>query len=392
MFQKIASFFSGCNKMQIEGLNIDRLLNGLSGAGIVMQNITRVSHRVITFEVTDKMRKKLFVYLSNSLCYNISIIWEKSFSSSIRNLLKKRTGLLIGTVVATVLLIAYNMFVWDIIITGNEQISDSQVLKILSDNGTKTGTYIRNIDRRELANTLTQNLDEASLVNVEIKGITLIVNIKERQKKPDVDEALTADEIISEYDCQITKITLLKGTSLVKRGSFVKKGDVLAAAYEERYEGSEKVKDYLRAEGEYRGIVWFTSTRFFSTDCVNYVRSGKKKLFFNWEMFGLGGKSVPKSPYSLYESEHGQVKLKFLLPININKTTVYELVPKLETRTPDDIAALYGNQVMDDARQKVPENAEISGKYIKYSEENGMIRIDAVVTTEIIVSTRAPKT
>lgn len=387
MFKKIQDYILGKNKVEISGLNIDRLLNRLAAAGIVMSDVRRVSHRVVTFTVTDKTLKKLFSAV-DPLWYNINIISKKSLKNSLINFWKNRPGLGAGLILAIVMIAAFNMFIWDIRITGNEQIQDKTVIQTLENLGIKKGVLIGAIDRKQLAQNLSSQLEQASLVSVEIKGITLIINIKERIIKPEDNQEKTSDEIISAYDCVITKIALLNGTSLVKVGDIVKKGELLAGAYEEYYEGSQKVRKTVRAEGEFWGKVWFTHTRLYSTDGVQYVRSGQKKTKVHWEIFGLKNTKTFEPDFNFYAYETSQKNINFLLPIKIYKTDYYELKPRLVKLTLKEAEERYGREVMEEARLKLSEDAVILNSYIKVSEENGLIRIDAVIETELKIGTR----
>jgi similar to stage IV sporulation protein len=387
MFRKIQDIILGKNKIEITGLNIDRLLNSLAASGVIMTEICRVSHRVITFCVTDKMLKKLINVVA-PLGYNINILSRRSLKNSLINLWKTRPGLIFGLITAVALVAVFNMFIWDIRINGNEQIQDKAVLQALENLGVKKGVLIDEIDRKQLAQNLTAHLDQASLISVEIKGITLIINIKERIMKPEEDKEKTSDEIISAYDCVITKIAILNGTPQVKIGEVVKKGDVLAAAFEEYYEGSQKLKKHVRAEGEFWGKVWFTHTRFYASDGVGYVRTGKKKTKFSWELFGTKKSKDYKPKYNFYETESFQKSINFLMPIKINKKVYYELKPRLTRLTPQQVEENYGSEILEEARLKIPQEAVILNSYVKASEENGLVRLDAVIETELKISSR----
>ncbi len=389
MFLKAVDYILGKNKVEITGLNIDRLINELINKGIVLNDIQRVSHRVVIVCVTDKMLKKLLVYIK-PLWYNVTVLYNFSLINSLKTLLTKRLGLLMGLIAAIVIVAICSLFVWDIKVIGNEIIKDDIVFEKLGELGVKKGCLINDIDRKEIARNLTIELSESSLISIEIKGVTLIVNIKERITRPDQDNQEFSDEIVSGFDCQITKIALLNGTVMVRSGDIVKKGEILGAAYEDYYEGSEKIRKSIRAEGEFWGKVWFTSTRYCATESVQYKQTGNSKTHFIWEMFFKNRKIKP-SPYSLYESKSEVIKLDFLLPLTIYKTKYYELKPELVGMTLEQAQALYGAEVLEEARQKVDKEAVILNSYIRAYEENGLIRIDGVVETEMKVGTRQKK-
>ena len=123
MFLKAVDYILGKNKVEITGLNIDRLINELINKGIVLNDIQRVSHRVVIVCVTDKMLKKLLVYIK-PLWYNVTVLYNFSLINSLKTLLTKRLGLLMGLIAAIVIVAICSLFVWDIKVIGNEIIKD----------------------------------------------------------------------------------------------------------------------------------------------------------------------------------------------------------------------------------------------------------------------------
>ena len=65
---------------------------------------------------------------------------------------KMRIGFFIGAVLCAVLLAASSFFVWDINVTGQEGLSEKEILKTLEGYGLYIGSYIPNINTARLEN------------------------------------------------------------------------------------------------------------------------------------------------------------------------------------------------------------------------------------------------
>ena len=105
-------------------------------------------------------------------------------------------------------------------------------------------------------------------------------------------------------------------------------------------------------------------------------------------MFNLKNPKSYQPAFNFYEAESSQVKINFLLPLKIHKTVYYEVKPKLIALSLEQAQELYGREILEEARQKIPKDAVILNSFIKTSEENGLIRIDAVFETELKVGAR----
>lgn len=388
MLKKVADFIRGANIIEIDGLNLNRLLDDLYAKGYCLESVARPSYRTLRLTVSDKTLRQLIVYL-NSLCYNVNIIKRHSLRHSLKNLVTVRAGLLAGFVLAAALLISYNLFVWDIIIKGNSQIPTEQISQLLNDKGITKGALKSKINRKELSRILTSELEQASMVTVELRGVSILITIKERIIRPDIEEDEGGDEIISRYDGKVTRISVLSGTPLVKVGDIIKKGDVLIAAYEEKYIGSEKVRESVRAEGDVWAQVWITESEVYPLSQTTMERTGRVQPY---NLFGVG-MLTPKSPkkceFQYYESDEYIYEQDFLIPLKITRGKYYELEPVTRVYTPEDIIEKNLPDLSERAEGKIPQGADIIRKYHHAELEGESVRIEYIITAVIKASKRS---
>lgn len=391
MFYKLKRYISGMNRISIEGLNLDRALATLLNKGIVIEDMRRPTHRVIECAVTDKMLKKLIVSL-DPLCYNITVVHNYGLKKGVSTL-KKRLGLAIGLAVIVTGVAVYNTFLWDVRIEGTETVKNKQVMGLLKESGIAVGVRKGSFDRNIAADMLNSKLGEASLVTIELKGTTAIIHIKERIMPPvPPDTGDYGNDMVSAEDCIVESVTSLSGTPIVKAGEIVKRGEVLIAGFAERYEGSTLVRDTVKADGVVWGEVSYTELRYFPIERVEYARTGNYKDITVATAFGKSfGKTDYKPDYAFFETVTQPPVAMYMIPVRLTVTRYYEVAARLVVLNEDEVVPMYKRDLLDSAMLKVPATATFKSSYITVTRIDNAIRIDAVIKTRQIISTRIAK-
>ena len=88
-----------------------------------------------------------------------------------------------------------------------------------------------------------------------MKGTNVIITLVEAEEKPEIIDKDEYCNIVAAEQGMITKITADTGTSLVKVGDIVKKGDILIGGY---MQGKYTDTRYVHAKGEVKAKVWYT--------------------------------------------------------------------------------------------------------------------------------------
>jgi similar to stage IV sporulation protein len=145
--------------------------------------------------------------------------------------------------------------VWQVTVTGNEKLTETQILETAKAAGIRPMQWkFRLKDPDSLARTLHAALPGTSWVGVEIHGTELIIKIVE-SKEPDKKPELAPQHLIATRNALVTQIFAEKGKPLVAPQTYVRKGAVLISGVI----GDENNSQLVAAAGKVTGLVWYSS-------------------------------------------------------------------------------------------------------------------------------------
>ena len=380
MFAALISYIKGGVRIEVRGLNLDRLLAALLKEGFVLRNLKRPSYQVLIFDVGAGQRKKAVGFLKKQR-YEANVLKEFGLPGALRGL-AARAGLLAGLLLCGAGVALYSRCVRDIRIEGIQRIQKADVTALLDGMGVKKGVGKKKLDNDDIAAALNTGLADAANVTVRLKGTSLIIRIYETLYKDPVHDPDVSFNIVSAYDAIVARVVALNGTALVGAGDIVRKGDILIAGYNLDAEGN--MSD-ARAAGEVTGRVFFSADNVFFTVREEYVRTGNYKEKVSLQAFGLsfgGGKDV--NPYPLYDKEEtaaGAFK-NFFVPVTIIRERYYELAAQTAEYDYETHRDGVISSVKAEAESKVPPAAEI------LSAKTDVRQIDKYVITVYNIETR----
>lgn len=143
---------------------------------------------------------------------------------------RNRYGILIGMLSYGIILILCSGIVWDITITGNNNISDESIIDFLAENGIYAGA-----SRKDLQLTVAElkamlYFDDLSWISIENEGSRVNVKISERIINSDTGlPAGTPCNIVASRGGIIKEAEVYRGTMLYEIGSGVAAGDVIVS-------------------------------------------------------------------------------------------------------------------------------------------------------------------
>ena len=120
---------------------------------------------------------------------------KKSLSVALKEMLKRRMGLVVGFALSVVVVFASTFFVWDIRVKGNESISDSQILEMLSKAGFERGRLKKRADVEKIANRVLINEDVLSWIAINFEGTVATAEVKEAARP----ERIVKKENVNHY-------------------------------------------------------------------------------------------------------------------------------------------------------------------------------------------------
>ena len=300
-------------KLKIKALNLAQIFEKLRQVNIVVSQIKKGEDFRAEFIIAKKNLGAVKKILEN---FNAEILEIQHIGAG--NIFKtalSRICVPIALIVAFLGVYAANFFVFKVDIRGNDTLSTCEIREFLQSENIGYLTNKKSIKAPALELDLLENFPQISMVSVMIKGLTLVVNIKEKENyNPE-----TLCDIIADFNGRITSINVISGTAQVAVGDVVRAGDVLVCATA----GNQSVK----AEANITAEVWLESTYCHFETTYQTLRTGEKKVVNNVAFMGLPiYENHNPMPFENYEVETSQTKLQnTILPIQIQTTTYYEV-------------------------------------------------------------------
>ena len=158
-----------------------------------------------------------------------------------------------GFILFFVVLHVLSMFVWQINYYGQREYTQETIRKEVTAMGVYTGMLRSHLDCDSIERNLRECYDNMSWVSAEEKGCVLNIKMKEgtAEKKADVLDT-TPCHLVAPCRGTVQSIVTKEGTAKVKKGSKVKKGDILIRGIVEIKDDSDTVvkKNGVHAAGE----------------------------------------------------------------------------------------------------------------------------------------------
>ncbi len=207
---------------------------------------------------------------------------------------RKRYGIYAGIFLGAAVLMYSSLFVWEINVTGNVNISEAEIKKVLSSHGVREGTFIPTLDADVTAEYILLDYNPLSSLSINIKGTVANVDVLERVSMP--EEEFPADgycNLVAKSDGIITNVIAAEGHPEIKIGDVVTEGQLLINGIVENRYGAYKLVNS-------RGYVYADITEKLLFE-IPLARTGKTytgKTKTKHQLFVMG------YPISLFFNEH----------------------------------------------------------------------------------------
>ncbi len=258
-----------------------------------------------------------------------------------------RAGLPVGAALGAVLLLTLSQFVWNITVTGNETVSEQRITALLAESGVRIGAYTKGIDTGQAKRDILLKTEEIGWVSVNLHGSRATVEVREKVKKPELEEKDTPCNIKASADGVITKITAKNGEAQVKVGSGVAKGDLLVSGVSVTKQNTVRC---LRAKADVWADVYtekqLSLPKYCVYDSLTENRSFRRRLsFLGLEVpCSLSFVSFPNAAYTCGSAEaylNGTA-----LPLGVVTETARELRRETFADTQDRARQVFDNALL----------------------------------------------
>lgn len=378
----ILNYILGFVRISVEGYFVERFINLCVSKKILLWKTKREKSTLLKANISINDFRKISDIAKQTKCR--VKLEEKKGLPFISNKYKKRKIFFILLFIMMLGVISLSNFVWNIQIEGNNKIPTEELLQTLREEGLDIGKLKGNIDTKEIINKMRLDRNDLAWIGIEIKGTNAIVRVVEADLKPEIIPEDEYCNIVATKPGIIVKVNAANGTPVVKEGDVIKEGTILVAGWlEGKYTGTR----YVHANGEVKAKVWYSQTEKVPLKEVKNTRTEKTENKYSVKLNNFQINFYKTlSKFEKYDTimENEKIKLfsDFYLPIEIIKTTNYELQETEEVHTKEEAKSIAIQRAKDTLNEQIEDKENIINTYINYKEDEN--QIEAQVIYEVL--------
>lgn len=339
-------FLLGYVEFRVKAADVEGLFSLLQESQISPKVLKRVKKTGdIRFFLTRLAAHKLLEAAQKS-GLSVSVVHEGGAPFLCRRLLR-RPGLVLGILLGLFLLIASNLVLWEVRVSGNAQIGEEELLRELAAVGLSRGRFLPGMEPEEMALSLREEDMRITYVGINLVGTVAYVQIREAEESEAPTEKLPAN-LVARCDGVITLPLVYEGECLVHEGDVVRAGDLLAGGLIDTQNHGYRVtraagQVFARTVRTFRVFVPFSYEEKRATGRVEREAS---LLFFNssQKLFKSTGNSITKCDI-IEEIKWPVLRDGKRLPIGLALTTAAEYETVTLKRTAAEARALALSQL-----------------------------------------------
>lgn len=303
-------------EITFDGLNVEKAVNMLVKQNIEVYCVHRLPNRRCMIAVPAAISGQVVALLQQK-CYN-NIQVKLCGIDGAMNTCRRHIALALIVVLLFPALLLLSNFCWKVDIVADN--NTEEVAQVLREQGVYVGGWLANINFDKVENVLAAHFDSVYAI-VNRRGSAVYVQLLARDTGlPQVDYTKRYD-IVATMDGVVSRITVVQGTALVKKGDTVKKGQVLIQGKRTFADGTT---EDVRAIGEVYAEVSAEGYCQYTGTVTQLVDSGKTFSYVTVNM-SQATSSAPDIPFEHWRTEQRTVVL-YPLAVKLIYYTVYEQV------------------------------------------------------------------
>lgn len=308
----------GTLRIEIFGAFPESLLNASAFSAIELWELECVDDNTVRASIYERDMEQLKELSSKCGC-EVKLISALGGSRD-RRLLRRRGWLLLFSFLTAAALLLSSLFIWEIEIRGNRELSRGEILRALSECGVEPGSYWPALSPDLVRSRMISALPDIAWMALNVNGSRAVVLITERREKPEIySESASADVVASRAGI-VRRISVLNGRAAVKEGQAVSRGELLISGTMDSLVNSSR---YVRARGSVTAETWYELTAVAPMETqlkegTGFSRSrwalvfGKRRI----NLYFSGGKAIDECDKIIHEYALGAEGL-FSTPVKL---------------------------------------------------------------------------
>ncbi len=326
---KFIRSFRGYVRIRVNGPVPQRFMNLCSVHEISLWDITADGDTYeMNIAVADFFRLKPVIKKTKT---KVVLIEKKGLPFRMQKW-KKRKVFVFSSLLCTLGLYLVSLFLWDIQLVNEGQLTQEMLLSFLQDQDVTYGSYKKDIDIDRIEKALRDEFPFIIWTSCRMEGTRLFVHVKENEQT--VDDADKMQEgpcdLHATVSGKVVSIITRSGVPKVKTGDEVKKGDILVAGEVPVYNDDETIKEYMyvRSDADVHLETELTYKKELSLDYQKKVYTGQEKTAYYFRLYKNSFSTARLPNYEEYDivTDLKQAKLleDFYLPLYYGEITYQE--------------------------------------------------------------------
>ncbi|MGN1095361.1 MAG: sporulation protein YqfD [Eubacteriales bacterium] len=299
-----------------------------------------------------------------------------------------RFGMFIGAFLFVIVVSFSSFFVWDINISGNENITSEKIEEYLAAYGFRLGAFIPRLDTEDICRRIMLENGNISFMTINMRGTVAEVKIHERESDEGKVADSTPSNLISKYDAQIERLEITGGVAEVKYLQIVKKGDLLVSGI---IDSNALGYRLVRARGKVFGKVTLVYTSEIPFEYTENVPTGEQTEKKSIKIFSkiISISKNNSIPYEKYDTIINNKKLYLFgnveLPLFIMTEKYTEYTERTVTLTRDEAYRKALAEIKKQSEKELSE-AEILSRETVLTEGEDFLRLTVYVECILDIS------
>lgn len=371
--RKLYDLVCGVAELEVSGAQPERILNYCAENGIEFWNASPCRDFSITFCVHASDADSLLAQNGkNGIA--VKLISETGGRKLVLGA-KRRAVFFLAFVLCVSLAAVSSLFLWKIEISGNDKLSDAEILRKLAECGVDYGAYWPALSSDEIRSRIVAEMPEIAWLSLNVRSSKAEIIVHERIDKPDIVNEKAPCDIIASKSGVIRKMSVLEGESAAIVGNAVAKGDVLVRGLMSSETGDER---YVHSMAQVIADTWYEiSAQTPLLEERKTEKSGRNTAF----SLVIGKKRINffSDSRNKYDSCDKINKLKyislgdvFVLPVGyaVERTTQYEtsLLPIDE----DKAVGRMKESLKNELQRRIGDGQIVSAEYFVSKTDNVM--------------------
>ena len=332
---KAINYLRGVTKIEVSGC-LEEVINRVSSENILLWSAVGEDGTVKFYIHTKNVRRILALYPDAKIA-------GRGIPEKLK-LVRKRACLVVFALVLTCVWVLSGLLVWDFQVTGNETVSEYDIIRVLRENGVDYASWGFLIDSEKLSNVVLCEIPQLSWFAVNVRGSRAVISVRERVKAPEIIDPNEQHSVYAAKSGLVTEVQVYDGTKMVSVGEEVEEGDLLVSGITASFTGarSENAQARIYAQTAYE----------FSAEmpikCSVKTYTGQETVRYAVSICGRGFgnfRKVSMENYERHEESRNLTVFGETLPVKIVTTRFYEYELYEGVLSADECAAVLKDEL-----------------------------------------------